>query len=79
MRAAWRHLNQSLESRPAWQEALIVGVSVAIAIAAFTVAEGRGLAGVVERVALSGVSSAVGARIARSIRDRRPERDLSAP
>lgn len=78
MRAPWRELNESLEARSAWQEAVMVGVSVAIAVALIDVVRGRSLGGIAVVAAVALVGSALGIWIARPVRTRRRARRNSS-
>lgn len=71
MRTPWRQLNESIESRPAWQEALAVGTSVGIALVLFNLARGRSLGEIAGIGTLGGVGSALGSLIGRPLRARR--------
>lgn len=77
----WQHfdrLNRSIEARPAWQEALIVGVAVAITLAGLRLAIGRHPSHALPLGVIGGIGTALGTFIARPLRARhRARRDTS--
>jgi hypothetical protein len=78
MRTVWRQLNESIEGRPAWQEALIVGAAVGIALGLLNVAQGHSLGQIAGIGTVGGIGSAVGVLIARPLRARRRARRLKS-
>jgi hypothetical protein len=78
MNVVWRRLNESIESRPAWQEALIVGVGVVIVLACVSLAEGKATGAAVRLAVVGGLGAAIGSRIGRPVRARRRARRVSS-
>jgi len=70
----WRRLNASIEARPAWQEALIVGAVVAATLTVVFFASGKHLGVAAGLGAACGAGSAVGSLIGRPLRARRRAR-----
>jgi len=70
----WRRLNASIEARPAWQEALIVGVTVAITLTGVFFAGGHHVGAAAGLGVACGAGSAIGALIGRPLRARRRAR-----
>lgn len=71
-------LNESIEARPAWQEALIVAVAVAITITCVGIADGRHFGEAARFGIACGLGSAIGSRIGRPLRARRRARRLES-
>lgn len=78
MKAAFQNLNASIESRPAWQEALIVGTAVGLALALVDLARGQSLGEVVLAAVVGLVGSALGVWVGRPFRARRRARRLGS-
>lgn len=76
MDAVLRRLNEAIESRPAWQEALIVGASVALVLVGIFLAEGKHAGSAIGLAIACGCGGAIGARLGRPVRERRRTRRL---
>jgi hypothetical protein len=72
----WRRLSQSIAGRPAWQEALIVGVAVAITLTGLLIASGKHLGAAVGLGMAGGIESALGSGVGKRLRVRRRARRL---
>jgi hypothetical protein len=74
MNVVLRRLNETIENRPAWQEALIVGISVAVVLVGVFFAEGKHPGTAIGLAVSCGCGGAIGARLGRPVRARRRAR-----
>jgi hypothetical protein len=73
-----RRLNETIEKRSAWQEAIIVGISVAVVLVGVFFVEGKHPGTAIGLAVSCGCGGAIGARLGRPIRARRRARRLGS-